>query len=95
MNDWLWLGLGFLAQAMFMSRFLIQWLASEKAGKSVMPVFFWYASLAGASLLLIYSIHRRDPVFIAGQSFGFIVYSRNLFLIYREKKNDATTSEES
>lgn len=82
----LWLGLGFFAQLMFSARFLVQWLASEKAGKSIMPLLFWYLSIAGSVLLLAYSIHRKDPVFILGQSMGIFIYSRNLYLIRREKK---------
>ncbi len=82
----LWLGLGFFAQLMFSARFLVQWLASEKAGKSIMPLLFWHLSIAGSVLLLVYSIHRKDPVFILGQSMGIIIYSRNLYLIRREKK---------
>jgi len=82
----IWLGLGFFAQLMFSARFLIQWLASERAGKSIVPLLFWYLSIAGSVLLLAYSIHRRDPVFILGQSMGILIYSRNLYLIRREKK---------
>ena len=82
----LWLGLGFFAQLMFSARFLVQWLASEKAGKSIMPLLFWHLSIAGSVLLLAYSIHRKDPVFILGQSMGIFIYSRNLYLIRREKK---------
>ncbi len=82
----LWLGLGFFAQLMFSARFLVQWLASEKAGKSIIPLLFWYLSIAGSVLLLAYSIHRKDPVFILGQSLGIFIYSRNLYLIRREKK---------
>ena len=82
----IWLGLGFFAQLMFSARFLVQWLASERAGKSVMPLLFWYLSIAGSVLLLAYSIHRKDPVFILGQSMGIFIYSRNLYLIRREKK---------
>ncbi len=81
-----WLGLGFLAQALFSARFLVQWIASEKAGKSVVPIIFWYISVAGSFLLLLYAIHRRDPVFILGQSTGIFIYGRNLYLIFREKK---------
>ena len=81
-----WLGLGFFAQLMFSARFLVQWLASERAGKSIMPLLFWYLSIAGSLLLLAYSIHRKDPVFILGQSMGLLIYSRNLYLIRREKK---------
>ncbi len=82
----LWLGLGFFAQLMFSARFLVQWLASEKAGKSIMPLLFWHLSIAGSVLLLAYSIYRKDPVFILGQSMGIFIYSRNLYLIRREKK---------
>jgi lipid-A-disaccharide synthase-like uncharacterized protein len=81
-----WLILGFSAQAMFSARFLVQWIASERAGKSVVPILFWYLSIMGSGLLLLYAIYRRDPVFILGQSFGIFIYSRNLYLIYREKR---------
>lgn len=81
-----WLILGFFAQALFASRFIIQWIASERAGESVMPEVFWLLSLVGSSLLLAYAIKQKDPVFILGQSTGFIVYLRNLHLIKRKKK---------
>ena len=80
-----WLAIGFGAQALFASRFLVQWIASEREGRSVIPVAFWYISLLGGIMLLAYAIWRRDPVFILGQSTGAIIYSRNLFLIYRER----------
>ena len=82
----LWVALGFLAQGMFTMRFVVQWLASERAGKSVIPLAFWFFSMAGGMMLLVYAIQRRDPVFIAGQSLGLLVYVRNLMLIRREKK---------
>ena len=82
----IWLGIGFFAQLMFSARFLVQWLASERAGKSIVPLLFWYLSIAGSTLLLAYAIHRKDPVFILGQSVGTFIYSRNLYLIRREKK---------
>ena len=75
-----WLVLGFVAQGLFTARFLVQWVVSEKQKRSTIPKAFWYFSLAGSALLLIYAIHRRDPVFILGQSFGFVVYIRNLML---------------
>ncbi len=81
-----WLGLGLIAQVLFFSRFLVQWLASERAGKSVLPVLFWYLSISGATLLLAYSIYRSDPIFILGQSCGVLIYTRNLWLIRREKR---------
>ena len=81
-----WLYLGFSAQLLFFSRFLVQWLISEKKGKSVVPTIFWYISLVGGILLLLYSIHIKDPVFIVGQSMGVFIYLRNIILIAKEKK---------
>src|SRR5450432_4924806 len=78
--DW-WLALGFVAQALFTARFLVQWIASERAGKSVLPIAFWFFSIGGGALLLVYALYRRDPVFIAGQALGLIVYFRNLYFI--------------
>ena len=81
-----WLIFGLLGQSMFFMRFLIQWIASEKQKKSVIPVIFWYFSISGAVVLLIYSIYRKDPVFIIGQSVGFLIYARNLYFIYRKRR---------
>lgn len=81
-----WIVLGFVAQACFTMRFVVQWIASERARRSVVPVAFWFFSLLGGVLLLVYSIHREDPVFIAGQALGLIIYGRNLWLIAGEKK---------
>ncbi|MDJ0929545.1 lipid-A-disaccharide synthase N-terminal domain-containing protein [Breoghania sp.] len=81
-----WVILGFVAQAMFMMRFVVQWIASERVGKSIVPVAFWFFSVAGCALLLVYSLIRKDPVFIAGQALGLIIYFRNLYFIFREKK---------
>lgn len=81
-----WLALGFLGQACFASRFLVQWLVSERAGRSVVPRAFWYLSIAGGSIVLCYAIWRRDPVFIVGQSAGLLVYLRNLILLRREDR---------
>ncbi|WP_341862079.1 lipid-A-disaccharide synthase N-terminal domain-containing protein [Gymnodinialimonas sp. 57CJ19] len=80
-----WVGLGFLAQGIFASRFIVQWIASEKAGTSYVPVAFWYLSISGGLLMLAYAIYRQDPVFIFGQATGVIVYARNLMLIHRSK----------
>jgi lipid-A-disaccharide synthase-like uncharacterized protein len=77
--------LGFTAQILFSARFVVQWVASERAKKSVIPVSFWFLSLAGGGLLLIYSIGRKDPVFIVGQSAGVFIYSRNLYLIFKDR----------
>ncbi|MGE3666441.1 MAG: lipid-A-disaccharide synthase N-terminal domain-containing protein [Steroidobacteraceae bacterium] len=73
--------LGFIAQGLFSARFLVQWIASERRGKSVVPRAFWYFSVAGGALLLAYAIHRKDPVFIVGQGAGLVVYLRNLQLL--------------
>lgn len=81
--DW-WVVLGVIAQLFFSARFVVQWLASEHAGRSVIPVAFWILSLVGGVTLLIYAIHRKDPVFIAGQAFGVFVYLRNLQLVFRD-----------
>ena len=81
----IWLCLGFFAQFMFMMRFVVQWIASEKAKESVVPLAFWYFSVAGGLLLLLYAIHRRDPVFIFGQSLGLLIYIRNLWLIHAKR----------
>lgn len=75
-----WLVVGFGAQGLFTGRFLLQWMHSERRRRSVVPKAFWYLSLSGGALLLAYAIHRRDPVFILGQSAGLIVYVRNLML---------------
>lgn len=79
-----WVVIGFVGQIAFFMRFLVQWIASEKAHKSVVPLAFWYFSLIGGSILLVYAIWRRDPVFIAGQGLGLVIYTRNLVLLARE-----------
>ncbi|ATR83343.1 hypothetical protein CYD26_08005 [Pseudomonas sp. FFUP_PS_473] len=84
-RETLWLILGFTGQAVFTGRFLLQWIYSEVKKRSLIPVGFWYLSILGSALLLVYAIYRQDPVFIAGQAFGFIVYLRNLQLIARNK----------
>ena len=76
-----WVVFGFCGQALFGGRFIHQWIASERSGKSVVPVPFWWLSIAGGATLLVYAIHRRDPVFAAGQAFGLAIYVRNLVLI--------------
>ena len=86
--DW-WLLLGIVAQALFTMRFLVQWIASERAGRSIIPVGFWYFSIAGGLLLLVYALYRKDPVFIAGQAFGVFVYLRNLYFVLHERKTAA------
>ena len=81
----LWIGIGFVGQALFFARFLVQWLASERRKESVVPRAFWFLSIGGGLILLSYALWRRDPVFIAGQSVGILVYSRNLWFIYGNK----------
>lgn len=81
-----WIAIGFAAQAMFSARFLIQWIASEKAGRSVVPVTFWFFSILGGAMLFVYALYRQDPVFIAGQGTGLLIYGRNLWLIFRERR---------
>ena len=77
--------IGFLGQGLFASRFIIQWIHSEKRGESTIPILFWYLSIFGGIGLLTYAIFRKDPVIISGQSFGIFIYLRNLILIYRRK----------
>jgi lipid-A-disaccharide synthase-like uncharacterized protein len=77
---------GFIAQISFTMRFLVQWIASERVGKSVIPLAFWWFSIGGGLLLFVYALYRRDPVFIAGQGFGVFVYLRNLHFVLRERR---------
>lgn len=81
-----WVLFGLAAQLMFTARFLVQWIASERAKDSVMPIAFWYFSLAGGLMLLSYALYRRDPVFVLGQSLGVIIYARNLWLIHAKRR---------
>ena len=80
-----WVLLGFVAQAFFTARFVVQWIASERAGRSVVPLGFWLFSIGGGVLLFAYALYRRDPVFILGQGFGVFVYLRNLYFVMRER----------
>ncbi len=82
-----WVVFGLFGQLLFTARFLVQWVASERAGRSIIPLAFWYFSIGGGLTLLTYAIYRGDPVFILGQSLGVIIYSRNLWLIRSEKRN--------
>ena len=81
-----WVALGFVAQALFSMRFLVQWIASERAGRSIIPTAFWLFSIGGGILLLVYALYRKDVVFIAGQAFGVFVYLRNLYFVMRDRK---------
>ena len=89
-NDYenIFLIIGFVGQGIFASRFIVQWIYSEKIGKSSVPVIFWYLSIFGGIGLLIYAIFRKDPVIISGQTFGIFIYLRNLILIYKKKNEN-------
>ena len=81
-----WIAFGLLGNAAFFSRFLVQWIASERAGKSLVPIAFWYLSIVGSAILLIYAIHRRDPIFTLAYLPNAFVYTRNLVLLRREQR---------
>ncbi len=82
----IWLSIGFAGQALFGMRFLVQWLCSEKKRKSIIPLSFWYFSIAGSAVLICYAVHRQEPVFIAGEALSFLIFSRNLQLVLRHSK---------
>ena len=84
--NWFWVTFGFIGQGLFSMRFIVQWIASERLRRSVVPVLFWYFSLAGGVTLFLYALWREDPVFVVGQALGLFVYSRNLQLIFRERR---------
>jgi len=86
-----WLIFGFIGQAMFTMRFIVQWIASEKRKESVIPVAFWYFSLGGGLILLAYAFRQMDPVFIAAYLLNPIIYSRNLYFIYKKRSNPKTS----
>lgn len=86
-GEFWWVVIGLFGQLLFMGRFLVQWIASERAKRSVVPIAFWYFSICGGMILLSYAIYRQDPVFILGQSLGVFIYARNLWLIHREKRD--------
>ena len=88
--DTVWLIVGFVAQALFSARFIVQWIASERARRSVIPGTFWLFSLLGGAVLLAYAIYKRDPVFIFGQAGGLIIYGRNMFFVVRERQMAAS-----
>ncbi len=82
----LWTLIGLFGQGLFMMRFLVQWIASERAKQSVMPEIFWYFSLGGGVIVLIYALHQQDPVFILGQGLGVLIYLRNIYFIIKRKQ---------
>jgi lipid-A-disaccharide synthase-like uncharacterized protein len=84
-TEFVWVLIGLLGQALFMGRFLVQWIASERARRSVVPLAFWYFSIGGGMVLLSYALYRRDPVFVLGQAMGLGIYLRNLWLIRADR----------
>lgn len=85
-----WLAVGFSAQLMFSMRFIVQWIASERARASIVPEMFWYFSLFGGALLFAYAIYRLDPVFMLGQGMGLVIYSRNIYFIRSNRKSESS-----
>ena len=83
----IWLSIGFIGQFLFFMRFFVQWIASERAKKSVIPNAFWYFSLSGGLVLTIYALYRQDPVFILGLGLGILIYTRNLYFLHASKTN--------
>ena len=88
-----WVVFGVGGQLMFSARFIVQWIASERAGRSLIPIAFWYFSIAGGLILFTYAVYRGDPVFIMGQSIGLFIFIRNLWLIKTEKKTNALSED--
>ena len=81
-----WVLLGYVGQSLFAMRFIVQWVASERVGRSVIPIAFWFFSIGGGMVLFVYALYIRDPVFIIGQGLGLFVYLRNLYFVFRERK---------
>lgn len=88
-TDATWIMIGLAGQLMFTARFIVQWLASERAGRSVVPVAFWYFSIIGGAIVLAYGLYKHDPVIILGQLPGVVIYGRNLWLIHAERQHGA------
>jgi lipid-A-disaccharide synthase-like uncharacterized protein len=93
-GELIWILVGLAGQAFFFARFLIQWIVSERARRSIVPDSFWWFSVGGAAILLTYAIYRADPVFILGQSLGLLIYSRNIWLIRVEKRRLAAEEQD-
>lgn len=85
-TEFWWVVFGLTGQLLFMCRFLVQWIASERERRSIIPIAFWYFSVGGGIVLFTYAVYRQDPVFILGQSLGLFIYTRNLWLIYGERR---------
>ena len=88
--DW-WVFLGFVAQGLFTMRFLVQWIASERAGNSVVPMAFWFCSMGGGLMTLVYGIAKREPVIILGQAMATVIYVRNIMLIMKNHASGSKT----
>jgi len=88
----IWLIIGLIGQSVFFMRFMVQWIVSEKKGESTIPLAFWYLSLTGGLILFFYAIHKKDPVFIMGQSSGIVIYVRNLVLLRRSSVDKKLTA---
>lgn len=91
-SETLWIIIGFVGQTLFFMRFFVQWIASERAGRSVIPHAFWYFSMLGGLTLFAYALWRQDPVFIIGQSTGLFIYARNLYFLRKEPKTITSQS---
>ena len=89
-----WLAFGLVAQLFFTARFLVQWIASERAGNSVVPMAFWFCSMGGGLMTLVYGVVKREPVIILGQAFSILIYGRNLMLIARDRKKRAAEAQD-
>jgi lipid-A-disaccharide synthase-like uncharacterized protein len=87
-----WLVFGIAAQLLFTARFVVQWIVSERLGKSVVPIAFWFLSMGGGVMLLIYGLVRREPIIIMGQALAVVIYMRNLVLIFRQRSGDRSGS---
>ena len=87
----IWLAFGLVAQLMFAARFLVQWIASERAGKSVVPMAFWFCSMGGGLMTLVYGIVKREPIIIVGQLLANIIYVRNVMLIWKNRGSGSKT----
>lgn len=90
-TEFSWVLIGLTGQLLFTARFLVQWLASEREKRSIIPIAFWYFSLGGGIVLFTYALWRKDPVFILGQSMGLVIYARNLWLIHAERHRSAAS----
>jgi lipid-A-disaccharide synthase-like uncharacterized protein len=88
-KETIWLVIGFVGQALFSARFIVQWIKSEREKKSVFPIAFWYFSIGGGVTLLAYAVYRQDPVFIVGQLSGLLIYFRNLYFVIYQRNNSS------